>query len=95
MNEQFIKSQMSCILRLPQEKLKSDSVLTDLVMDSFALIDMVIELQDELDIVLVQEDLKAVATVGDLIGVIKSKLPAAVSNGPSSNAEPLQAAWGS
>jgi acyl carrier protein len=67
------KEAMSAIIKQPVERLKDDAVLTELVNDSFALVDMVIELQDDFDVFLVQDDLKSVNTVGDLIAVFQQK----------------------
>ena len=57
----------------PISKLGDDTVLTDLVVESFALIEMVIELQEEFKVRLVQDDLKNVKTVGDLTSLIESR----------------------
>ena len=43
--------------------LEDAATLTDLVVDSFLLVDMVISLQDDLGVILVQDDLKDVKTV--------------------------------
>jgi acyl carrier protein len=51
-----------------------DARLTELVADSFVLIEVVVELQESLNITLVQEDLEAVVTVGQLLDVCQSKL---------------------
>ena len=68
-----IKSKMSSLLRQPVSKLQDDAVLTDLVTQSLLLIEMVIELQEEFNVRLVQDDLKQVRTVGDLIQLIESR----------------------
>jgi len=64
---------MAQILKQPVDRLADTTVLTDLVAESFVLVDMVIELQDDLGIRLMHDDLKAVKTVGDLLAVIASK----------------------
>jgi len=66
-----LREQMAVILKQPVSRLDDSALLTDLVCDSFVLVDMVIELQEEFDIILVQEDLRQVKTVGDLIGVFE------------------------
>ena len=68
-----IKAKIASLLKQPISKLGDDSVLTDLVVESFALIEMVIELQEEFKVRLVQDDLKNVKTVGDLTSLIKSR----------------------
>ncbi|MDX1432026.1 MAG: acyl carrier protein [Gammaproteobacteria bacterium] len=56
------------------EELGDALVLTDLVAESFALVEVVIQLQESLGIRLMQEDLREVATVGDLVRVCASRL---------------------
>lgn len=68
-----IKTRISQILSVPTEKITDNAVLQELVMDSFILIDMVIDLQNTFNIRLNQEDLIPVKTVGDLITVMNSK----------------------
>jgi acyl carrier protein len=73
MNRTAIKAKMSEVLGVGEHRLADDAVLTDLVTDSFVLIDMVIELQDEFDIILVQQDLKDVKTVGQLCSLVYNR----------------------
>jgi len=68
-----IKAKIASLLMQPISKLGDDTVLTDLVVESFALIEMVIELQEEFKVRLVQDDLKNVKTVGDLTSLIESR----------------------
>lgn len=70
---QQVRTRMAQILKQPVDRLADAAVLTDLVAESFVLVDMVIELQDDLGIRLMHDDLKAVKTVGDLLAVIASK----------------------
>jgi acyl carrier protein len=71
-----VKEHMSRVLKVPAGRLTEDAVLTDLVTDSFVLVDLVIELQEELGVLIVQEDLKGVNTVGDLIRLFESRVEA-------------------
>jgi acyl carrier protein len=68
-----LKAQMSQVLNVKIEKLSDEAILQQLVVDSFVLIDMVIDLQNTFGVRLDQEDLAEVRTVGDLIKVILSK----------------------
>lgn len=68
-----VKEKMASLLKQPASKLEDQAVLTSLVAESFALIEMVIELQEEFGIRLVQEDLKDVKSVGDLTALIESR----------------------
>jgi acyl carrier protein len=69
-----IKTRISEILGVPADKITDGAVLQELVMDSFILIDMVIDLQNTFKIRLDQEDLVPVKTVGDLISVMQTKV---------------------
>jgi acyl carrier protein len=69
-----VRHKMAELLRQPVSRLEDGVVLTDLVAESFILVDMVIELQDDLGIRLVHDDLKDVKTVGDLLTVVAQKL---------------------
>ena len=73
MDKNEIKEKIASFLRQPVAKMKDNALLADLVTESFVLIEMIIELQEELGIHLVQEDLKYVKTVGDLIDLLESR----------------------
>lgn len=68
-----IKARIGEVLNVPLEKVTDDVALQDLVMDSFILIDMVIDLQNSFQVRLDQEDLIPVKTVGDLLSVLQRK----------------------
>lgn len=68
-----VKDRAARLLKLPPERLEDDRVLTDLVTESFVLVEMVIELQQELGVRVIQDDLKDVRTVGDLTALFASK----------------------
>ncbi len=65
------KETIASMLKQPVSKLEDGAVLTGLVVESFALIEMVIELQEEFGVRLVQEDLRDVKTVGDLTALFE------------------------
>ncbi len=73
MDRSKFKEAMSEIIKQPLERLADDALLSNLVTDSFLLVDMVIELQEEFGVFLVQEDLKNVKSVGDLIELFEAK----------------------
>ena len=54
------------MLNAPQEKQLPETELRDLVKDSFALVELVISLQQTFDAIIRQEDLEGVRTVGNL-----------------------------
>jgi acyl carrier protein len=68
-----VKEKMAAFLKQPASKLSDDMLLTDLVAESFVLVELVIELQEDLGVRFVQEDLKNVRTVGDLSSLFESR----------------------
>lgn len=68
------RKKIANILRIAPEKVQDDCALTDLVSDSFALVDMVVELQEDLGARLTQENLRDVRTVRDLWAQIEPQL---------------------
>lgn len=74
MNRDSIKAFMARQLNIPVTRLADDSAnLTDLVHESFVLIELVIALQEEFQVRLVQEDLQEVKTLGQLLDVLQKK----------------------
>ena len=74
MNRDSVKAFMAKELNIPVTKLSDDSAnLTDLVHESFILIELVIALQEEFKVRLVQEDLQEVKTLGQLLDVLQKK----------------------
>lgn len=74
MNRDTIKAFMAKQLNIPVSKLSDDSAnLTDLVTESFVLIELVIALQEEFQVRLIQEDLQEVKTLGQLLDVLQKK----------------------
>ena len=73
-DDRKIKQALGQSLKRSSEELEDDILLNDLVAESFALIETVINLQEELNIRLVQEDLRDVKTVGDLVQVCAKRL---------------------
>ena len=74
MQRQELISQLAKLLRIDPVRVTETARLTDLVADSFVLIETVVELQELLNITLVQEDLDGVQTVAQLLDVCQSKL---------------------
>lgn len=74
MNRENVKVFMAKQLNIPVSRLSDDSAnLTDLVHESFILIELVIALQEELKVRLVQDDLQEVKTLGQLLDVLQKK----------------------
>ena len=71
--KQEIRQRIATFLNKPLAALSDEIPLRDLVVESFMLIEMVIELQETFGIRVNQEDLKDVRTVGQLLTVLESK----------------------
>ena len=68
-----IKNRIAEVLNISVERFNDETILKDLVTDSFLLVEMAIELQEDFQVRFSQEDLKRVETIGDLIFLIKNK----------------------
>ena len=68
-----IKNRIAEVLNISVEQFNDDTILKDQVTDSFLLVEMAIELQEDFQVRFSQEDLKEVETIGDLIFLIKNK----------------------
>ena len=68
-----ISQRMAQVLGIPPTRVKPEVVLTDLVSDSYRLVEMAIELQDDYDVIFTQADLSAVTTVGELAELVRSR----------------------
>jgi acyl carrier protein len=62
----------------PASEIADDTLLTELVTESFALVEMLIELQEEFHVrFLAQDELRDVRTVGDLVALFEGHATAA------------------
>ena len=68
-----IKNRIAEVLNISLDKFNDDTTLKDLVSDSFLLVEMAIELQEDFKARFTQEDLKMIVTIGDLISLINNK----------------------
>ena len=69
-----VKTKIAEVLNISAERVSEETNLKDLVSDSFLLVEMAIELQEDFRVRFSQEDLKVVHTVQDLIAPIEIKL---------------------
>ncbi|MEO7836507.1 MAG: acyl carrier protein [Acidimicrobiales bacterium] len=69
-----IRMKIAEILEVAEARVTPDAVLTDLVSDSFRLVEMAIELQEHFDVMFGQEDMKNLRTVGDLAQLVHSRV---------------------
>jgi acyl carrier protein len=72
-----VKARISDTLQLPLAKLADERLLTDVVTESFAMVEVVIDLQEEFGVRLDQAELKKLKTVADLTGLVAAKAKAA------------------
>ncbi|MEO7836317.1 MAG: acyl carrier protein [Acidimicrobiales bacterium] len=68
-----IRLKMAEVLEVPATRVNPDVVLTDLVTDSFRLVEMAIELQEHFDVMFGQEDMLHLRTVADLAELVRSR----------------------
>jgi len=66
----LIKERIARSLHVSRTKLVDSALVSDVVTESFAVVEMVIDLQEEFGIRLGQEDLKTLKTIGDLTALI-------------------------
>ena len=69
-----VRLRIAELLRVSEERVTLATVLTDLVVESFRLVEMAIELQEEYDVLLGQADLSVLKTVGDLAQLVQSRV---------------------
>ena len=60
-------------LALPAGSVRAEQRLADLVPSSFSLVELLIELQEQHGIRLMQDDLRTLVTVADLVALVRSK----------------------
>ena len=73
LDRRTVREKIGTLLKRPTSELGDGVLLTDLVAESFILVDMVIELQEDFGVRLMHEDLKDVRTLGDLLGIFEAK----------------------
>ena len=77
MQPKDIKQKLADFTKIPVERIEDQVEITDLVADSFMLVEMLLLLQEELSIELEQEDLEEVITVAHLVNLVREKMAAA------------------
>ncbi len=68
-----VKARIAEVLHIPTERVTDEVALKDLVSESFVLVEMAIELQEDFGVRFSQEDLKLVRTVRDLVALVDSR----------------------
>jgi len=69
-----VRRRIAEILEIPEERAAPDTVLTDLVSDSFRLVEMAIELQEDYDVIIGQADMADLRTVDQLAELVRSRV---------------------
>ena len=69
-----VKETIAKSLDLETSQLDDSKELTSLVQDSFMLVELIMTLQEDLGVMVVQEELKDVKTVGQLVEVFSAKV---------------------
>lgn len=69
-----IKQQLADFVRIPVDRLAEDRALTDVIADSFIMVEMLLNLQEDLRVELSTEDLEGVHTVGELVDMLAARL---------------------
>jgi acyl carrier protein/phosphopantetheinyl transferase len=68
-----VTQRISALVAVPAERLTPEVTIAELVPDSFMFIEVAVDLQEEFDVVLTQDDLKDIVTVGDLVSVLRRR----------------------
>jgi acyl carrier protein len=71
--QERVRQRLAQAVKQPLERVTDGVALADLVVESFALVELAIELQEDFSVRLMQEDLKRVRTVGDLAELIAAR----------------------
>lgn len=62
---------LSTLISVPVERLAPDMTIAELVPDSFTLVEVSVELQEEFDVIFSQDDLREVRTLADLAELLR------------------------
>ncbi|MDQ3305300.1 MAG: phosphopantetheine-binding protein [Actinomycetota bacterium] len=68
-----VRSRVAEVLGVDPSSVRPGTALGDLVSDSYRLVEMAIELQDDYDVIFSQADLNGVTSVGDLAELIRAR----------------------
>ena len=65
-----VAERISQTLNVPTAMLTPETTLRDLATDSFLLVEMAVDLQEEFDVIFTQADLREVANLGQLVDLL-------------------------
>ncbi|HEY3872454.1 MAG TPA: acyl carrier protein [Actinocrinis sp.] len=80
-----VAERISVMLSVPTDGLTPQTPFSSLGADSFRLVELVVDLQEEFDSMFTQAELKQISTIGELVGLLGGERRAE-SAGPVSNA---------
>ena len=66
-------ARMADVLSLPAERLTPGTTLAELVTDSFLLVEMAVDLQEEFGVLFNESDVKDLHTVGDVVSLLQGR----------------------
>lgn len=92
---ELVAERISVTAGAPVESIGAATRLKDLALDSFLMVEMAVDLQEEFDAIFTQEDLRSVVTVGDLVELLNASRPSPASTRSSSSASasPSRSRW--
>lgn len=65
-----VRDRLAQLLRLPADRFTPDTTLQDLALDSFVMIEFIVDLQEEFDSIVSQDGLRTAETLGDLTALL-------------------------
>jgi acyl carrier protein len=77
--QESVKRKIADFLKVPAQQLRDDALLSRLIADSFVVVELLVDLQEQFGIHLRQEELEKVQTVGHLVALIAAKADTPVS----------------
>ncbi|MER5698838.1 acyl carrier protein [Streptomyces mirabilis] len=69
-----LAEKIAAVTSLPVSRLTPETNISDLALDSMTTVELVVDLQEDYDILLSRKDFDQVKTLGDLAGLIYSRL---------------------
>jgi len=89
---ELVAERISITSGVPVESLRPDTTVKDLTLDSFMLIEMAVDLQEEFDVIFSQEALQRVVTIADLVDLLNASQAALLRARSAAAAESAPAA---
>jgi acyl carrier protein len=68
-----VAARLGAILSVPASRLTPRTFLADVAADSFELVEIVVDLQEEFGVTFTQADLRPILTLGDLVALLQGR----------------------